>query len=70
MKNTIIMVAIIVTFLITWLLIATLAYLLTDIEDLKTAATTGGTLLFMFIFGWIPSVIVGIDLDNSYKYED
>jgi hypothetical protein len=70
MKTTKIMLAVIATFLITWLLIASIAYLLSSVTDFKTCATNGGTLMFMLIFGWIPAAIVGCDLAEKYEYED
>lgn len=70
MKTTKIMLGCVITFLLTWLTIATIAYLLSSVTDFKTCATNGGTLMFMLIFGWIPSVIVGHDLEKKYKYED
>jgi len=69
MKTTKIMVGCVITFLLTWLTIATIAYLLSSVTDFKTCATNGGTLMFMLIFGWIPSVIVGADLEKKYKDE-
>lgn len=65
MKSTKIMISCIVTFLITWLLIALLAYLLSSVTDFRTCATNGGTIMFMLIFGWIPAAIVGYDLDKN-----
>jgi hypothetical protein len=70
MKTTKIMLAVIATFLITWLAIATIAYLLASATDFRDCATNGGTLMFMLIFGWIPAVIVGCDLSEKYEYED
>lgn len=67
MKSTKIMVGCVITFLLTWLSVATLAYLLASVTDFKTCATNGGTLMFMLIFGWIPAVIVGYDLDKNLK---
>lgn len=70
MKSTKIMVGCVITFLLTWLSIAALAYLLASVTDFRTCATNGGTLMFMLIFGWIPAVIVGYDLDKRYKDEN
>lgn len=67
MNATKIMIGCIVTFLVTWLIIATIAYLLSSITDFKNCATNGGTIMFMLTFGWIPSVIIGYDLDKKYK---
>ena len=61
MKSTKIMVAVIAAFLITWTVIGLIGYLLSD-GTYKECMTNGGTLMFMLIFGWIPSVILGIDL--------
>jgi len=70
MKSTKIMVGCIVTFLLTWLTVATITYLSSSITDFKACATNGGTLMFMLIFGWIPAVIVGADLEIKYKHEN
>jgi hypothetical protein len=67
MKLTKIMGGCTVTLLITWLLLTTLAYLLSSATDFRSCATNGGLLMFMLIFGWIPSVIVGCDLDKHLK---
>ena len=61
MKTTKIMLAVIATLLITWCVIGTIGYLLSD-GTYKECMTNEGTLIFMLIFGWIPSVILGIDL--------
>ena len=61
------MVGCVITFLLTWLLLATLAYLLSSVTDFKTCVTNGGTMMFMFIIGWIPAVIVGCDLHERYN---
>jgi membrane-bound acyltransferase YfiQ involved in biofilm formation len=67
MKSTKIMVAVIASFITTWLLIATFAYLLSSATDFKSCVTNNGTTMFMLIFGWIPSFIVGYDLDKKYN---
>ena len=64
MKSTKIMVAVIAAFLITWTVIGLIGYLLSD-GTYKECMTNGGTLMFMLIFGWIPSVILGTDLHNK-----
>lgn len=66
MKNTKIMIAVVAAFVITWLLIGSLAYFLSDLQY-KEALTQPGLFVFMFIFGWIPAVIVGSDLEQSYE---
>lgn len=67
MKSTKIMVAVIATFLITWLTIATIAYLLSSVTDFRSCAANGGTMMFMLFIGWVPAFIVGFDLDKRYK---
>ena len=66
MKTTKIMVAVIATFLITWTVVGLIGYLLSDITY-KECMANGGTLMFMFIFGWIPCVIVGADLNERLE---
>lgn len=66
MKRTTIMLAVIATFLITWCLSATIGTLLSD-TPFKECMTHGGTIMFMMMFGWIPSVIVGVDLDERLE---
>jgi hypothetical protein len=62
MKNTIIMLACIATFIITWMTISTIGYLITDGVAFKGVATNGGVIMIMLVFGWIPSFAVGMDL--------
>jgi hypothetical protein len=69
MKSSKIMVGCVITFLLTWLTIASIGYLLSTEIDFRSCATNGGTLMFMLIFGWIPAVIVGCDLERRYKDE-
>lgn len=64
MKSTIIMVAVIATLLITWCVMGLIGYLLSDLSY-KECMTHGATLMLMLVFGWVPSIIVGADLDKS-----
>lgn len=66
MKATKIMIAVVVVTLITWFLLGSLVYMLSDLS-LKAALSSPGLFMFMIIFGWIPAVIVGTDLDESYE---
>jgi len=61
------MIGCIITFLLSWLSIATIAYLLSSVTDFKPCVTNGGTLMFMLIFGWIPSMIIGANLSEKYR---
>lgn len=64
MKNTIIMVAVIGTFIATACFIGLLSYLLSD-STYRECLTSAGLTFFMLVFGWIPSMIVGMDLDKK-----
>lgn len=64
MKSTIIMVAVLATLLLTWCVMGTIGYLLSDLSY-KECMTHGATLMLMLVFGWVPAVVVGADLDKS-----
>lgn len=66
MKSTKIMLAIIATLLITWTLMSLIGWALSDMP-LHECYTHGVTLMFMMIFGWIPAVIIGYDLEKQIK---
>ena len=66
MRNTIIMVVVIGTFIATACLLGVVGYLLSD-ATYKECMSSGGMAMFMLIFGWIPSVIVGIDLSEKFE---
>ena len=68
MKSTKIMLAVIATLLSTWTVFSLIGYVLSDMS-LRDCYTNMGTILCMFIFGWIPSVIIACDLEeNLNKY--
>jgi hypothetical protein len=64
MKSTKIMLAIIATLLSTWTLMSLIGYVLSDMS-LRDCYTNVGTILCMMIFGWVPSVIVGCDIEEK-----
>jgi hypothetical protein len=68
MKSTIIMLTFLGAFIITWMTLAGAAYLLTDIPTYKECMTHGGVLMLMLIFGWIPAVIVSMDVDENLNH--
>jgi hypothetical protein len=35
----------------------------------KESATSYGVILIMMMVGWIPSIIVGIDIEEKLKYK-
>jgi hypothetical protein len=64
MKSTKIMLAIIATLLITWCVIGSIGWMLSDLSY-KESMTNSGTLFCMLIFGWIPCIIIGSDLNEN-----
>lgn len=65
MKGTILMLGFLGTLLITWLCLSTLTYLCMESGTFREAATSGGIGFFMVVLGWIPSLIVCIDLEEK-----
>ena len=66
MKSTKIMLAVLATLLITWCVIGLIGWMLSDLSY-KECMTHGGTLFFMLLFGWIPAIIFGSDIDEYLK---
>lgn len=64
MKNTIIMLAVIATLILTWMSFGLVGYLLSDLSY-KECMTHGATLMLLLMFGCIPAIIVGNDLDDN-----
>lgn len=65
MKATKIMVAVIATFLTTWMVVSFIGWCLSDNSTFKQIATHEGCIMFMFVVGWIPSVVVAADLSEK-----
>lgn len=65
MKNTIVMLAFIGTFLLTWIALSIIVFGLSEDITFRQAASHGGVGMIMFIFGWIPALIVSIDIDTK-----
>ena len=65
MKNSLTMLAVIATFLLTCLLWASFGAIISD-YSVKTLMSDSGIIMCMFVFGWIPSVIVGYDLSEKW----
>jgi hypothetical protein len=59
------MLAFIATFLMTWLFISFIGYMCTTDMSYREVCISGGALMFMLIFGWIPSIVVCMDLDQK-----
>ncbi len=67
MKATIIMLVFILVFLFTYFILGFIGYILSTGLTYKYCLTSGPLFMIMFAMGWIPAVIVCIDLD---KYLD
>ena len=68
MKNTTIMLTFLGALIITWMTLALAAYLLTDIPTYKQCMTHGGVLILMLLVGWIPAIIVSIDVEQDLNH--
>lgn len=62
MQNTKLMLAAVITFLITWVLLGLIGYLLSNDVSYKECMTDEVTIFVVVVFGWIPSTLVCIDL--------
>lgn len=60
------MLAFIATILITWCVIGTIGWMLSDLSY-KQCMASGGTFFLMLLFGWIPAAIVTYDLDKTLE---
>jgi hypothetical protein len=66
MKLTKIMLAVLAMLLIVWCTIEPIGWMLSNLSY-KECMTNGRTLFFFLLFGWIPAIIVGADLDKSLE---
>jgi hypothetical protein len=67
MKATKIMLAVIATFIVTWLTLGLIFYVLSDMTYKESISNAGIAYTMLFI-GWVPALIVGADVDNELKY--
>lgn len=63
MKSTKIMLAVIATLLITWMSLGFIFYIFSDMTFKESCCNPGVGSIMLFI-GWVPSVVVAIDLDD------
>lgn len=52
-------------FVVTWLTMGAFAYVLSGEITFREAISCAPVIMLMLIVGWIPSVIVGADLDQE-----
>lgn len=67
MKNTYVMLAVVGTFMLTWMFLATITYFLSSVPTYKEAMTHDAVGFIMLIVGWVPSAVVGYDVDKKLK---
>jgi hypothetical protein len=67
MKSTTIMLAVLATLFATWQVLSLLIWMFSEGLSFRSSATSVGVTLIMFLFGWIPAVIVGADLDKKLR---
>lgn len=53
------------TFFLVWMLTSSFFWIFTTDILFKDIVMNPSMILFMLIFGWIPAVIVGVDLDDK-----
>lgn len=70
MKETKVMLSVIIVFVVTWMLIAMTGWLLSDDVTYKSCMTHPATLMIMLIFGWIPTAVVGHDYWKHLNGQD
>ena len=66
MKSTKIMLAVLATILLTWCVMGLIGWVLSDLSY-RECMTNTVTLFLMLFIGWIPSIIVGADLDKTIE---
>lgn len=66
MRTTKVMLVSLVTFVITCMCVGLVGYVFTD-SSYRECIANGGTMMFMLVFGWIPSFIVGYDYNEYLK---
>lgn len=59
------MLAVIGTALLTWLFLGLITYICSGDLSYRQSIGHGGVGLLMLIFGWVPSLVVAIDLDSK-----
>lgn len=65
MRRTRIMLAIVITLIITYITLGLVHFLLSTCTFRESLISTP-IVMVMFIIGWIPAVIVGNDMDDDY----
>jgi len=69
MKTTKIMLMVVITFLVTWSVLALIIGFLLD-YSFRESCLLFGVILTMLIVGWIPSVVVAFDLADKHAKDE
>lgn len=67
MNKTKIMLAVIGTFIATWIGLGLMCMFFADYDTLSYAMQNGLVIVLMIVLGWIPSVIVGSDYSEKLE---
>ena len=69
MKNSLVLLAVIIALLATWTLAGIVSNTIAELEPQQLAYTmkSDGMIIFMLIFGWIPALCIGVDVHSSFK---
>lgn len=67
MKNTIIMLSVMVAIFATWMLLSGITYFCSDVTTFKEAATSGPVVLITLILSCVSASIVANDVENLMK---
>ncbi len=57
------MLAVIATFLITWIVLGTIGWCMSDLS-FRDCLIDGPTIVIMLVLGWVPAIIVGSDVQE------
>lgn len=63
MKSTKLMLAVIATFLITWIVLGTIGWCMSDLS-FKECLKHDATIFIMLVLGWVPAIFVGSDVQE------
>jgi len=69
MKNSLVLLAVIIALLATWTLAGIVGNTLLELptQELVSTMKSQGMIYFMLVFGWIPALCIGVDVHNSFK---
>lgn len=54
-------------FMITYALVGLIGYLLFDMVSYRLTLIDPGMIVFMFMFGWLPTAVIAVDYHEKYS---